>query len=138
MNGHASDIACGNACNVPLNTIVPSEGLRVGAPVEAVIATTSGVLTYLFRRVRMISRKRTDFPVPAQLNAYMRKNEVTSLHTSTSSVEQTIFSFNKSKNLFLLLAKRDTCWLGGGNVGGLGLDNLSSDWGCAGGCREVG
>ena len=37
---------------------------REDIPVEAVIATTSGDLTCFFRRVFMISRRRTDFPVP--------------------------------------------------------------------------
>lgn len=36
-------------------------------PVDAVIATASGVVTCFFRRVLMISRRRTDLPVPRKI-----------------------------------------------------------------------
>lgn len=40
--------------------------LQAAIPVEAVTATTSGLEEYLRRRLAMISRSKTDFPVPVE------------------------------------------------------------------------
>lgn len=40
--------------------------LQAAIPVDAVTATASFVLAYFFLRATMISRSKTDFPVPAE------------------------------------------------------------------------
>lgn len=53
---------------IPANEwIVTPPMLHAAMPVEAVIATASGDFEYLLRRTLMISRRRTDFPVPVQM-----------------------------------------------------------------------
>ncbi|KAF8267803.1 hypothetical protein EI94DRAFT_1729461 [Lactarius quietus] len=57
---------------IPANEwIVTPPMLQAAMPVEAVTATASGVLTYSLRRVLMISRRRTDLPVPTDKSALL-------------------------------------------------------------------
>lgn len=43
--------------------------LQAAIPVEAVTATASGFLAYLFRKLWIISRSRTDLPVPKTISS---------------------------------------------------------------------
>lgn len=56
-----------NECNV----IPPM--LQAAIPVEAVTATASGALEYFLRSDLIISRRRTDFPVPTSGISYRTK-----------------------------------------------------------------
>ena len=53
--------------------------LHADTPVEAVIATASGLFECFLWSARIISRNRTDFPVPVGL--YVRKNKTIWNHT---------------------------------------------------------
>lgn len=76
--------------------------LRAAIPVEAVTATASGEVS---RRSFIISRKRTDFPVPVdhQLSCCLRR----SLRTGGACKENVLPLFDSSNNSMLLRREQD-------------------------------
>ena len=72
------------------------------SPVEAVIATASWVCFFL--NALIISRRRTDFPVPFATMFQHSLQEIAELLTGTASIEDTAPILNQFQYLCLFLA----------------------------------
>jgi hypothetical protein len=72
MDRHSANVTGSNAYKK--TPMLQSSGIngQVKVPVDAVTATASGALTYFLRRVLIISRRRTDLPVPRRRSAFSK------------------------------------------------------------------